>query len=190
MNTLADIKAWLRVTGSAEDDLITDLLTGVEATIKANLSNYVVAIEDSVYLDGGGESLRIPRVPVSEVAGELVVHDDIYDVDVDTDMYRLVPTTGQLFYKNEATLWPEGSKRYFVTYKSGYSLYPSAKYIAITAQIRLAELTWVADIYFNRSASVSKETIDEASWVFDMTADMPKNVCTILQGLLDVLSDF
>jgi len=189
VNTLADTKAWLRVTGTSEDTLITALLGGIDATIKANLSNYIVAVEDSVYLDGGGEHLRLPRVPVSEEDGdEIVVHDDIYNVDVDEDMYRLVPTTGQIFYKNEATLWPTGAKRYFVTYKSGFSLRDD--YDDVVERIKLAELVWIADIFFNRSASVSKETIDEVSWVFDMTADLPKNVRTILQGLLDVLSDF
>ena len=189
MNTLEETKAWLRVTGSGEDTLITALLGGVEATIKANLSNHIVAVEDSVYLDGGSEYLRIPRVPVSEEVGEVIlVHDDIYNVDVDSDMYRLVPTTGQIFYKNEAKLWPQGAKRYFVTYKSGFSLRDD--YADIVERIKLAELTWISDTFFNRSASVSKETIDVVSWVFDMTADLPKNVRTILMGLLDVLSDF
>lgn len=182
-------KDFLNVTDTDDDGIIHIMLLGLEATIKENLSNKVIAEEATVYLDGGGETLRIPYVPVSEVSGdEILVHDDIYDVDVDEDMYRLIPTTGQIFYKNEATLWPEGAKRYLVTYTSGFSL--RTDFAEVLERIKLAELTWLADIYSNRSASVKKETIDEVSQVYDMTKDMPKNVCTLLQGLLDVLSDF
>ena len=186
---LAAAKDFLRVSGTDEDGLIAIMLGGIEATVKENLSNFIIAQETSVYLDGGYESLRIPRVPVSEVEGdEILVHDDIYNVDVDEDMYRLVPTTGQIFYKNEATLWPEGSKRYLVTYTTGFSLRDD--YAEVVDRIKLAEMTWLADIYFNREASTKKETIDEVSQVYDMTKNLPKNVCTLLQGLLDVLSDF
>lgn len=182
-------KDFLRVSGTDEDGIIHIMLLGIEATVKENLSNKIVASESSVYLDGGGETLRIPYVPVSEETGdEITVHDDIYNVDVDADMYRLVPTTGQIFYKNEATLWPEGAKRYLVTYTSGYSLRDDSA--EVIERIKLAELTWLADIYWNRPASVSKEDIDEVSQSYEVTKDLPSNVRTLLQGLLDVLSDF
>ena len=186
---LALAKDYLRITGTEDDSLLTTMLGGIEATIKANLSNKVIAEEATTYLDGGGETLRIPYVPVSEEVGdEITVHDDIWDVDIDEDMYRLIPTTGQIFYKNEAKLWPEGRKRYLVTYTSGYSL--RNDYAEVVERIKLAELTWLSDIYYNRGASTSKETVDEVSQVYDMTKELPKNVCTLLQGLLDVLSDF
>lgn len=188
---LAHAKDFLRIplTDTDDDGLVWAILCGIEATIKENLSNKVVAEESSVYLDGGYASLRLPRVPVSEEDDEeILVHDDIYDVDVDTDMYRLIPTTGQIFYKNEATMWPEGAKRYLVTFTSGYSLRDD--YADVVERIKLAELMWLSDIYFNRSASVSKETVDEVTQVYDMTKDLPKNIRTLLQGLLDVLNDF
>lgn len=189
---LVELKAakdFLRITGTDDDGLIAIMLGGIEATIKENLSNKIIAEEATVYLDGGGETMRIPYVPVSEEVGdEITVHDDIYNVDVDSDMYRLVPTTGQIFYKNEATLWPEGAKRYLVTYTSGYSIRDD--YAEVVERIKLAELTWLSDIYFQRGASVTKEAIDEVSQAYEVTKNLPSNVLTLLQGLLDVLSDF
>lgn len=186
---LALAKNYLRITGTDEDALLTAMLGGIEATVKENLSNKIVAVEASVYLDGGGKTLRLPYIPVSEETGEeILVHDAIYDVDVDEDMYRLIPTTGQIFYKNEARLWPEGDKRYLVTFTSGYSLRDD--YAEVVERIKLAELTWLADIYFQRGASVTKEAIDEVSQAYEVTKDLPSNVLTLLQGLLDVLSDF
>ena len=180
---------FLRVSDTDDDGIIHIILLGIEATIKENLSNYIVAQETTIYLDGNTEVLQLPRVPVSEEDGvEVVVYDDIYNVTVDTDMYRLVPLVGQLFYKNEAKTWPTGKKRYKVTYTSGFSLRDN--YAEVLERIKLAELTWLSDIYYNRLASVTKETIDEVSQWYDMTTDMPKNIQTLLQGLLDVYSDF
>ena len=186
---LTTAKDFLRVSDTDEDGLIAIILGGIEATIKENLSNYIIAQETTIYLDGNTEVLQLPRVPVSEEDGEeVVVYDDIYENTVDTDMYRLVPAVGQLFYKNEAKTWPEGKKRYRVTYTSGFSLRDN--YVDVISRIKLAELTWLSDIYYNRPASVTKETIDEVSQWYDMTKDMPKNIQTLLQGLLDVYSDF
>jgi len=182
-------KDFLRIAHTDDDGIIHIMLLGIEATVKENLSNKVIAEETSVYLDGGVKHLRIPRVPVSEETGdEILVHDDIYNVDVDEDMYRLIPTTGQIFYNNEATMWPEGAKRYLVTYTSGYSL--RTDFAEVLERIKLAELTWLSDIYYQRGASTKKETIDEVSQWYDMTRDMPLNVQTLLQGLLDVYNDF
>ncbi len=185
---LQEAKAYLRVTERDEDAMLFAMLCGIESTLKENLSGYIVAQEASVYLDGGRETLQIPRVPVSTAEGEeITVHDDIWDVDVDSEFYRLIPTTGQIFYKNEAGLWPEGRKRYIVTYTSGLSLRDD--YTELIKRIKLAELTWLADIYYNRGASTSKETIDEVTQWYDMTHELPKNVRRLLQGLLDVYSD-
>jgi hypothetical protein len=182
-------KDFLRVSGTDDDGIIHIMLLGIEATIKENLSGYVVAQESTIYLDGGKEFLSLPRIPVSEAEGEeILIHDDIYDVDVDEEFYRLIPTTGQIFYNNEAQEWPEGRKRYMVTYTSGFSLRDD--FAEVLERIKLAEMTWLADIYWNRGASTKKETIDEVTMVYEMTKDIPSNVRTLLQGLLDVLSDF
>jgi len=182
-------KDYLRVSGTDEDSLIHAMLSGIEATIKENLSNYIVAQETSVYLDGGRESLRLPRVPVSEESGdEIVVTDDIWSETLSAELYRLIPTTGQILYLREGDTWPEGVKRYLVTYTSGFSL--REDYAEIVERIKLAELTWLGDIFFQRGASVKKEAIDEVSQAYEMTKDLPSNVRTLLQGLLDVLSDF
>ena len=186
-------KSYLRIpnTDTDDDGIIHIMMLGIEATIKENLSGYIVAQAANVYLDGGYETLQLPRVPISEEDGEeILIHDDIWYVDLDPDdgMYRLIPTTGQILYNNESKLWPEGKKRYLVTYTSGFSL--RSDYAEILERIKLAELTWLADIYFNRPASVTKETIDEVTQWYAMTKDLPDNVRTLLQGLLDVYNDF
>jgi hypothetical protein len=186
-------KSYLRVpdTDTDDDGIIHIMMLGIEATIKENLSGYIIAQEASVYLDGGYETLQLPRIPISEEDGEeITIHDDIWDVTLDPDdgLYRLIPTTGQILYNNEAKLWPAGKKRYIVTYTSGFSL--RADYAEILERIKLAELTWLSDIYFSRSASVTKETIDEVTQWYAMTKDLPDNVRTLLQGLLDVYNDF
>jgi len=190
---LAEAKDFLRIAQSDtdQDALLHAMLSGIEATIKENLSGYIVAQEASIYLDGGYETLQIPRIPVSVAEGEeITVHDDIWDVDLDEadGMYRLIPTTGQIFYNNEAKLWPEGKKRWLVTYTSGLSLRDD--YAELVKRIKLAEMTWMTDLFYNRGASTKKETIDEVTQVYAMTKDLPDNVRTLLQGLLDVYSDF
>jgi len=188
----AEAKAYLRIptTDTSEDGIINGMLLAIEALIKENLATHIIAEEETTYLDGGFEFLLIPKYPVSVAVGkEITVHDDIWDVDVDSDFYRLVPSTGQIFYLNEAGLWPTGTKRYLVTFTSGLSLRAAADYKRCVRRIKQAELMWLADMYYNRKASTYKDVIDDTSENYELLDHLPKKIEAMLQGLLAVTMD-
>lgn len=185
---LQEAKNYLRVTDTDEDAMIHGALLSIEAVIKENLATHIIAEEESVYLDGGFEFLQLPKYPISEEEGEeLLVHCDIYDEDIDEDFYRLVPETGQVFYLNEAALWPTGKKRYLVTFTSGLSL--RSDYGRCLRRIKQAELMWLADMYYNRKASTYKDVIDDVSENYELLDRLPKKIEAMLQGLLRVTTD-
>ncbi len=185
---IQEAKAYLRTGNDDEDSLIHGMLLAIEAVIKENLASFLIAEEESIYLDGGTEFLLLGKYPISVADDEeILIHDDIYDIDVSSEFYRLVPTTGQVFYLNEAGMWPTGKKRYIVTFTSGFSL--RNDYTRIIRRIKQAELMWLADMYYNRKASTYKDVIDDTSENYELLDRLPKKIEAMLQGLLSVTLD-
>jgi len=183
-----EAKAYLRTSGTDEDSVIHGMLLAIEALIKVNLVTHIIAEEESVYLDGGFEALLLGKYPISEEEGdEVLVHDAIWDEDIDEEFYRLVPEVGQIFYLNEAAQWPKGKKRYLVTFTSGLSL--RSDYAQCLSRIKAAELMMLADLYYNRKASTYKDVIDDVSENYELLSRLPKKIEAMLQGLIRVTTD-
>jgi hypothetical protein len=186
---LVEAKDYLQIPSTVADydALITTLLMGIESTIQENLKSSIAIEERSVYLDGGCGVLLLQNTPVSPATEspvvEFTVYDAIYEEEVETDLYRLIPTTGQIYYNNEEQTWPEGLKRYLVTYTGG--LPNRSDYSLILQRIKIAELTWLADLYYNRKASNTLEKTDDVTEQKYLER-LPKRVETLLQGLLDI----
>lgn len=183
---LAGAKDYLQVPHTDDDGLIQGLLLGIEATIREYLKSEIELTEKVIYLDGDTDTMLLPNVPI-DTTEDFEVYDDIYDEVLDEDMYRLIATTGQVYYNNEAQRWPEGKKRYRITYTGG--LEARDDYNLILYRIKVAELTWLSDLYYNRKPSNVWEKFDDIEERKELEY-MPKRVETLLVGLVDVTNDF
>jgi hypothetical protein len=183
---LAEAKDFLQVPHTDDDALIQGLLLGIESTIREYLKSTIEITEKIVYLDGDTDIMLLANTPI-DTSETFEVYDDIYEVVVDSDRYRVIPTTGQVYYNNEAQKWPEGKKRYRFTYSGG--LAARDNYNLVLYRIKTAELTWLSDLYYNRKASNTWEKFDDIEERKELEY-MPKRVETFLVGLVDVSNDF
>ena len=189
---LAEAKDYLQVPNAVTDDdaLIQGLLLGIESTIREYLKSTVEATEKTQYFNGDVPYILLPNTPI-DVTTEGVaftVYDDIYDYEItDSDMYRVVASTGHVYYNNEAQRWPEGIQRYRITYTGGLAVRDD--YNLVLYRIKTAELTWLSDLYYNRKASNTWEKFDDIEERKELEY-MPKRVETFLVGLVDVTNDF
>jgi hypothetical protein len=187
---LGEAKDYLQVPHTDDDGLIQGLLLGIESTIREYLKSTIEATELTQYFNGDTPYILLPNIPI-DVTTEGVaftVYDDIYDQEItDSDMFRVVPTTGHVYYNNEAQRWPEGIQRYRITYTGGLAVRDD--YNLVLYRIKTAELTWLSDLYYNRKASNTWEKFDDIEERKELEY-MPKRVETFLVGLVDVTNDF
>ena len=189
---LAEAKDFLQVPSSdtSDDALIQGLLLGIEATIREYLKSTIEATELTQYFNGDTPYILLPNTPIDVTTEDVdfTVYDDIYDVEItDTDMYRVVPSTGHVYYNNEAQRWPEGIQRYRITYTGGLAVRDD--YNLVLYRLKIAELTWLSDLYTYRNPSNTWEKFDDVEERKEIE-HMPKRVETFLVGLVDVTNDF
>jgi hypothetical protein len=184
---LAEAKDYLQVTHTDDDAMIQGLLLGLESTIREYLKSTIEATELTQYFNGDTPYILLPNIPI-DTGETFTVHDDIYDEEItDTDMYRVVASTGHVYYNNEAQRWPEGIQRYRITYTGGLAVRDD--YNLVLYRIKVAELTWLSDLYYNRKASNTWEKFDDIEERKELEI-MPKRVEALLVGLVDVTNDF
>ena len=184
---LGEAKDYLQVPHTDDDGLIQGLLLGIESVIREYLKSTVEATEKTQYFNGDVPYILLPNTPI-DTGEDFTVYDDIYDVEItDSDMYRVVATTGHVYYNNEAQRWPEGIQRYRITYTGGLAVRDD--YNLVLYRIKTAELTWLSDLYYNRKASNTWEKFDDIEERKELEY-MPKRVETFLVGLVDVSNDF
>ncbi len=188
---LGEAKDFLQVPNSNTDDdaLIQGLLLGIESVIREYLKSTVEATELTQYFNGDTPYILLPNTPIDVTTEDVdfTVYDDIYEVEIDSDMYRVVASTGHVYYNNEAQRWPDGIQRYRITYTGGLAVRDD--YNLVLYRIKTAELTWLSDLYYNRKASNTWEKFDDIEERKNLEY-MPKRVETFLVGLVDVTNDF
>jgi len=111
------VKQYLRVGGTAEDDLVQQLWdTAVNLCAKFTGCWFS---EDTAadYVSGGGHNLwPFSRLPIVSVTG---IYDEDAASDVSAGDYYLRGSKVRITY-NGGGRWPEGDRRYRVTYLGGY----------------------------------------------------------------------
>jgi uncharacterized phiE125 gp8 family phage protein len=120
LTTLAEAKAYLRITETSEDSLIESLINAVSDQIE----NYCRRkLKEQTYTDEeydgtNSASLLLSQFPVSSITSV-----KIDDVLIDSSEYKLRKSTGILIRKNST--WPKDIMNIKVTYVSGYNPVPS-----------------------------------------------------------------
>jgi len=186
---LQEAKDFLQIPHTDDDALINLLLLGMESTVREYLKSTVEATELTQYFNGDTPYILLPNIPVDISEGAtFTVYDDIYDEEIDdTDMYRLIASTGHVYYNNEAQRWPEGVQRYRITYTAGLALRDD--YDMVLHRIKVAIITWLSDIYYSRKPSNTWEKFDDIEERKELEV-LPKRIEALLVGLIDVTNDF
>jgi hypothetical protein len=195
--SLEEAKQFLQIPSAVttNDDLITAILLGVESAIQANLKSTILTTETVEYLDGGATILRLANIPIDD-SEDILVEDTLLGVEVDSTFYSLLADRGvlmyngtneynyeqSLFYSGSTNRWPDGERRYKVTYTGGLGL--RTDYARVVAQIKIAEMLWLSDFYSHRQASTSDEKVDVFEEIYELKEDIPSRVKSALTGLL------
>ena len=147
--SLADMKAFLRVTDTADDDLITAYITTATEMVKqylrvglltetfvfkadgfayANSDERVLALGPGThtvsrpYVLGGGETLDLPFAPVQSVTSVVTYDRGNNASTFSASLYQLDEQSGRI-YLNEGETWPSDLRAQDaveVTYVAGY----------------------------------------------------------------------
>lgn len=149
--TTADAKAHLRVTDTAEDDLITALVLAAQAHVENVLGRPLTAETWEQSQDGfPGGAIQLLKQPVTAVTS-LKYDVDAVETTMDVADYRLDLVSGRVW--SDAS-WPTaddiGSVR--VRFTAGYA--------AVPAPLKAAVLLLVGDMYANREAKQATDLGD------------------------------
>ena len=140
--TASDIKAHLDI-GHTDDD---PRLANIAAQVSRDIARYTRRSFDSVpeaeeYLDGGGDTLIVPHLPIVEVTA---ITDQFDGAEVDLEDVDIKKAAGLLYRRSGGTriMWAgkSGDGRYLVEYTHGYAAVPEdVKGIALALAATLYE---------------------------------------------------
>ena len=141
--TSAEAKTFLGVGNTDDDTLIGALIDYVSAAIERYCGKaFSSSASRSEYCDGGGSDLILTYTPVTAIASIVDTFDD--DAVVTATDYSYDGAAGLVFPSLDSEFWTagrwdSGRRRFLVTYTGGDSATPD--------DVKLAALTWIADIY-------------------------------------------
>ena len=148
--TLAETKAHLRVEHSADDAVITTLISAARQWAEVYLRRALITQTWQLSLNSLPERLELPKAPLQSIthvktfdAADVasVVSASVYQADTATTPGALVLRTG--------AVWPDAGRntnRYEVHYVAGYGTAASS----VPAPIRQGLLQHIAALYENR----------------------------------------
>jgi hypothetical protein len=171
--TSQEAKIHLNIDGADDDARIQQLIAQVSADIEGYCRRSFTAVASvGEYHDGGVSDLILEKLPVTEITsvvdqadGSTVAPSD-YKLDIDRAFVFLVDSiTGATTEEP----WGDGRRRWKATYKSGYA--------AVPADIKLAALIWIAELFVRPDGAVSERSGDYSVTV---EAGIPSRVKHIL----------
>ncbi len=152
---LDDLKAYMRITGSSTDALLTTYLTAVEAWAEQQYG-FKLASDDAIeYVDGGSRVLYVDRRPVTEVTKITDTRTGSIEEAAD---YSLMER-GILRVADGDPFWAPGVARFKVEYEGGYATVPG--------NIQIALFGIVARLFQNRQGAASIQSKGGTSLSFD-----------------------
>ena len=167
--TLAELKAHLRITSTAEDTLLTSLITAGRQVVERYLGRKLISQTIELYADCWpcDYEFEIPFAPVSAVSFIKTYAEDDTESTLDAGSYILEATDqdrlSRIVLKSGYT-WPTGlreAKGIMVSYTCGYGA--SASYVP--QAIRQAVLMMAAHMYANRGDCMDPSTCVNACGV-------------------------
>jgi len=159
--TLSEAKAHLRVDGTDEDDLITDLIQAAREACEVFTRRQFITATWALTLDEFPDYIELPRPPLQSVTTLAYVDVDGDDqtltegTDFDVDITPLVGYVLPCYGES----WPSTLGHIAdvtVTYKAGYGLTAASVPSAIKAAIKLL----MADLYEHREARTEAKLED------------------------------
>jgi len=173
--TSAEARTHLGITGY--DDFLTAAITQVTAAVESYTGRSFTAEAEVIdVVDGGGECLVLSSPPVADLTE--VLDRDSEEALTLTDL-DLNASAGLIYWLDRSS-FSSGKRRYQVTYDSGYASVPN--------DVKLAALTWVAEIFANRPSAKSEQLGDhQVSWAGILNAiGMPDRVKLLLSKYRDI----
>jgi len=161
--TLAELKTYLNIDGTDEDEQLQFIVDGVNAAVVEQLEREIESAEATEYYDGHDEKLlMLRRRPVTAVAGVWVDPTGYAGQGSNAFASTTEWTQGTDFFIREteesednggileaiARAWPFGRKNIKITYTAGYATVPDDLKLALlkTAAIARKKIDIVGDI--------------------------------------------
>ena len=139
--TLADAKAYLRVTHASDDMLIRDLIVGVRMTAEQWLKRSLLTQAWKLaYDDYTPECLPLPMGPVNSITSVVIINRDATSQTVDSSLYYLNAARDTLIFNSALVGF-----RIEVTYATGYGNADT-----VPMPIKQGMLAHIAALYDNR----------------------------------------
>lgn len=136
----ADVKTWLGIGYSSEDDFLDQAIAGVESAIRSHTGRYLSEQTLTEYYNGhGGEFLVLRQRPLTAVPTSVHVHSTGYGGHGDSAFPASTEWVNGSDYFPESTdadehnsgmlvavhgVWPTGKRNIKVVYTAGYSTIP------------------------------------------------------------------
>lgn len=178
LTTLADVRAFLGVTGSADDALITRMISEHSQAMQNYVNRQLTSQQYSEALDGyGGNVLLLKNYPITAISSLAVNGRPIPAASGYSD-------PGYRFRNYEVVLngdcFDRGVMNVEIDYTAGYETVP--------ADLAGACIKWVANSYRekDRLGQASKQ-LNGAETVSFIVKDMPDSVKTVLKQYMRVV---
>jgi len=147
-----ELKTFLRLDGTSEDDLLTTFIKAARESAEPWLGRALIQQSLEFSMDWWpGQVVRLPRPPLLSVAGVFTVDEDGTETEYSADNYYLRPGVipAELVIRDGYTQ-PSGAGRqsggYVVRYTAGYGSAAGD----VPAAIRTGLMFWAAKIYEDR----------------------------------------
>jgi uncharacterized phiE125 gp8 family phage protein len=110
--SLAQAQAHLRVSGSADSDLITTLITVARKYVENSIGRALITQTLDLYLDSWptGDEIRLPRPNLQGVTSVIYLDDDDTETEFSSSSYHVITSGifGRIVLKDGQT-WPDDS---------------------------------------------------------------------------------
>ncbi|MBR23357.1 MAG: hypothetical protein CMF57_13120 [Leifsonia sp.] len=181
--TLPRVKEYLGLSGSGDDDLLANIISGVSTRVKARTSRSIVSAAVSAEIHDGNadDTLVLRRRPVTTVA-----EVRIDGAAIAAASYQIEPDAGILYRRDEdtpaadASTWDAGRRNISVDYTAGYLTVPEDLVLAATKQAA----------YEFRNSQPGGNRIGERGTILDAGGSATYLVGPWAPGVLEVLEQY
>jgi len=190
--TLAEVKTYLGIDHSDDDDLFEGLIDYFTQGIETYLNRSFTQSSFTEYHDGGARDLIVKNRPIDSITSIIDTDDDS---TLSSDNYDFDPEAGTIWLSEENTLfiygstfpdrkpacWSSGRRRWKVTYVGGFDGAPD--------DIKLAALLLIASRYRDREGDKTGERIGDYQYTLNAPIAGVLTMAPDARSILDKYKD-